>query len=206
MRLLKGKALYTSNFTVPSPPLGLYTETSGNSSSNNDSNNIIQIVEISSTGIDTITFDSIPQTSENLCIKYIARVDSTFSGLESLRVVINDDSTNSNYKLRQKYNQNGSFSSYSDEGSSGNARNVGSITRGGASANIFSQGEIKLSHYRAPVYKILRVEIDAPYDSNSYLFGESFLIWSNTSAISKIVLQLGSETFAIDSKFILYQM
>ena len=30
MRLLKGKALYTSNFTVPSPPLGLYTEGSSN--------------------------------------------------------------------------------------------------------------------------------------------------------------------------------
>lgn len=163
-------------------------------------------VEITASGTDTITFDNIDQTYKNLVIEYKVRNDLAAGGIQTLYMVVNDDTTNTNYIRDHDYSFNGVASAFKNT-TTAEARGIGYITRNNAAANFFSYGTIAIQNYTdTDTVKIFRGETDGLFDTDGTIPGNRMIVWENTAAVTKLVFDMNAsgDDFLTGSKFTLY--
>ena len=163
---------------------------------------LIQSVLITGSNSATVTFSNIPQTYTDLKLLMTPRNSRTDGNAGYLNISFNDST--SPFVTRAIYDSgNGGIGAGSD---SSNTISY-AVTTSFMGANIFSNGEIYIPNYTGNQYKNFYCDMGAEDTALSNPYGVLMgAIWSNTSAITKIILTSsnGSYAFVPYSNFYLY--
>jgi len=158
---------------------------------------LINAVTVGSGGAANITFSSIPNTYTDLCLKISSR-----SAAASVNpgVVMKFNGVGTGYSSWILYGSGTSTSSYSDtsgESAAGAGNN--------ATANTFGNGEIYIPNYAGSTNKSFSSDSVNENNATSSLLMLIAGLWSNTAAITSIVLtDGGSNNFLQYSTAYLY--
>ena len=157
------------------------------------------------TATSTITLSSIPQTYTDIVLRISSRQAGTSGLQDSIYVGINgapSGTLNSVTMLRG----NGSVAASNRETSQPQWNMDQGSTAGANAANTFANDELYIPNYTSSENKVASGFIAHEDNSaiDAYLRASAFL-WRNTTAISSLVLKLGSgQNFAVGSSFYLY--
>ena len=154
---------------------------------------------VGSGGVANYTFSSIPQTYTDLLMKFSFRGDVAGNIRYDYELTFNGNG--SNYSNKFIYGSGTTSAS-----GIGNSTNIGpGIDMDGptATANTFSTSEVYIPNYTGSNYK--SVSIDGASENNgTALLGFSAGLWSNTAAITSILVTPNSGNFVQYSTFYLY--
>jgi hypothetical protein len=156
---------------------------------------------VGSGGVASITFNSIPQTFTDLCIKHSTRSSAASTDVD-IFLQLNGDNA-SNYSTTRLYSQGSSVGT--DRQSPTNVIRVAGTEGTSATSNTFASGEFYISNYASSNYK--SIIIDDVEESNTTTGFYMFLIsglWRSTSGVTSIYLVPGSGSFVQYSTFTLY--
>jgi hypothetical protein len=150
----------------------------------------------------SITFDNIPQSYTHLLIKFSARCNIA-DNLTHFYVYFNDDSTDANYTGHSVTSTSNTMSSVGTANSQ-IVRNT--VVGASATSNAFSGGEIMIPNYSNTLRrKLINCFVAAPTVVVSSTYSHSAVRWDNTSAITKIFIDLvGTNAFTGNTRFDLY--
>lgn len=162
---------------------------------------LIQTVTVGSGGAANIDFTNIPQTYDDLLIKYSLRNNSGVATIRSVRLRVNGNSSNI-YSARILDGDGSGIGS-------GNNSSQSSINWGGwandtnSTANTFSNCETYIPNYRSSTDK--SVSMDAVAENNAPFGQQRFLagLIATTSAITQVTLE-GEVNFVQHSTATLY--
>jgi hypothetical protein len=161
---------------------------------------LISSVTVGSGGAANIQFTSILQTYTDLLLKYSIR--GTASSLaRDLLIQINSNS--SSYSDRYLMGAGSTVSA--ESGAGGTTRLFGGVQNGNSStANTFGNGEIYIPNYTSSNYK--PASADSVSETNATTIYSTIVtsLWSNTAAISSLVLTLHSGNIGEYSTAYLY--
>ena len=147
--------------------------------------NKIASVSVGSGGAASISFTSIPQTYTDLVLKWSTRTDnnpySSPQNWEELNVNSNGAMTNLVTVMIRGSGGGGSVTSTGGEG-------IGYATTTGATSGIFSNSELYISNYTSSVYKPMILDTAAETHSATVFLGYQGITWSQTGAITSLVL------------------
>lgn len=150
-----------------------------------------------STSAASVTFSSIPATYTDLVLKVTARLDSGSYG--NMDIKPNNSSTNDS--TTRLYVENGTV--YSDRYTNG--YNIISLSGSSATANTFGSIELYIPNYAGSTYKPMSNFGAAENNSSTtYKMGVNALLWSDTTAISSLVITGDGYNFVSGSSFYLY--
>jgi hypothetical protein len=162
----------------------------------------IQTVNVGSGGSTSISFSSIPGTYKHLQIRGIARVAT--SGDRNLRLFVNGDTTNSNYRQHWLYGAGSSATSENNVVSP----QIGYLPMSGDTANIFGVTITDILDYtNTNKTKVVRSLFgwDGNGSTSGLLALGSGFQTSSTSAITSLTIQMATgTTIAQYSQFALY--
>lgn len=148
-------------------------------------------------GETSFTFSSIPSTYTHLQIRGFAKSSGTSS---SIQVILNADTTSTNYVRHMLWGGGSAISS-----SWGNGAYIGAVSLSGT-ANIFSASVTDILDYaNTNKYKTGRVIAgnDTNNTGNAVIEMDSF-VWLNTNAITSIQLKIDVGSFSQYTAFGLY--
>lgn len=153
----------------------------------------------------TITFDNIPQTYRNLVVRFQARDDSGFTGIEDVNIQLNSDNNDNNYYREHDYSQDGTPTGFASDGAAF-SRGVGYAVRGAGFADSYSTTELRIFNYTATdKIKVIQGRTSVLHSTNTGIDGNRFTIWDDTSSITRIDLVLqGAAFLELGSDFLLY--
>ena len=155
-----------------------------------------------STTAASVTFSSIPATYDDLVLLFSAR-GSGAAATSSVGVRFNDSLTTHGYVrlFTGTFTNNGST-----RVSSANFSSTSILTSGGATSDVFSNGEIYIPNYNDVAYKIASTSMQAEKISNEGFPLVAAISKSTSAALtSLILLESGSSSdFASGSTFYLY--
>lgn len=147
----------------------------------------------------SVTFSSIPSTYTDLVLRVSARSDESAT-ITSIELEFN--ATASSYSFT-RLRGNGSAAS-SSRASSQSQLTVGTIPAASATSNTFGSIEIYLPAYTVSQNKALgSFNVGETNATAADIYTHAGL-WSNTSAINQIILDLGGFNFVSGSSFYLY--
>ena len=155
---------------------------------------------ISTSGVTSITFSSIPQTYQHLQIRGIAKSPN---GGPALVIQYNGDST-VNYKSH--YLESNGSTVYTGTGGTNTYGYVGYPSPGAANSSMRSGTIIDILDY-TNTNKCKTTRSLTGYDTNNTVDGYVDLfsnLWLSTSAITSITLTIQGEAFVVNSSFALY--
>jgi hypothetical protein len=156
------------------------------------------------TATSTITLSSIPQTYTDIVLRVSSRQTGTGDVQDSIYVGINgapSGTLNSVTMLRS----NGSVEASNRESSQPQWNMDQGSTAGGNVANTFANDELYIANYRVSQNKVASGFIAHEDNSSTAYLRASAFLWRDTTAISSLVLKLGSgQNFAVGSSFYLY--
>lgn len=150
----------------------------------------------------SVTFNSIPQTYQTLKLVVSARSDLAAVG-DNIYLQFNAD-TGANYSFRRL---EGNGATASSSGAASNAKYFigGYITGANATASTFGSVEVTIPNYSASTNKAGSADAANENNATTANMNMNALLWSNTSAISSLVIKLYDGTnFAANSTFSLY--
>lgn len=147
----------------------------------------------------SVTFSSIPSTYTDLVLRISARSSETAT-ITSIEVEFN--STASSYSIT-RLRGNGSAAS-SSRSSNQTQLTVGTIPAASATSNTFGSIEVYIPSYTASQNKALGSFNVGENNATAADIYTHAGLWSNTAAISSIVLDLGGFNFVSGSSFYLY--
>lgn len=157
-------------------------------------------------GVSTVTFSSIPDTYRTLIIEYTARSDVAALALEAMRIALNSDTTDGDYR-QSRDNVYGTGSPASTASAGEATRIVTNVPAATAITGGCVSGRIEIPFYSDTTFwKNIRAKSTMRIDDSSYYqfnmdVGISF---ESTSAISSISLILNAGNFVAGSTFALY--
>jgi hypothetical protein len=158
----------------------------------------LQTVTVGAGGVSSITFSSIPQTYNDLIVKFSARggaagsprFDISFNGSTALSSGI-------------RLTGNGSATSSSGIPNSPTT-GYGGTSGGNDTVSTFTNGEIYIPNYTSSNYKSYSVDNVGENNATAALAALVANLWSSTAAITSITLADGSSTLQQYSTFTLY--
>jgi len=151
----------------------------------------------------TIVFSSIPASYTDLCIKMSARSTSEInSTIKWAEIILQPNGSGSNLSAR-------SLLGYWSGSAETTASNTDAITGGFASgntttSNTFSNVEIYIPNYAGSTNKSWSIDSVTEHNGNEALRWISANLWSQTTAISSITLDMTQGDFAQYSSATLY--
>ena len=158
----------------------------------------ISTVTVGSGGVATIDFTNIPQNYTDLMVKVSCRGDSTASAFTALRLLPNGSSSNG----ATRWIRGSGSAASSDVDTTGIYS--GESDTDGATASTFANIEYYIPNYTSSNYKSF--SIDSVHENNATAAYAHLVagLWSVTSPISSIVLDLASGSFKQYSTATLY--
>lgn len=144
---------------------------------------LIQTVTVGAGGAASIDFTSIPQTYTDLLLVLSLRGDSDGK--------INFNDTTTSYSGRQL---GGSGSGVFSESTTSSGRFGGFITPNANTANTFANTSVYIPNYTAAINKAISIDTVTENNGTAAYQGIQATLWSNTSAITKIVITGNSGT------------
>jgi hypothetical protein len=159
---------------------------------------LVSTVTVGSGGAASIDFNSIPATGTDLLVLFSARNSST---ADAFRIVLNSDTTNTNYSSRNLY---GRGTSSPGSGAELNSRFMGQTNISSNTANTFSNQSIYFTNYTSTAAKSF--SSDWSWEDNA---GYNFMaiaahLYLGTSAITSISFTPNANLFAQNSIASLY--
>lgn len=163
---------------------------------------LISSSTVGSGGTATITFSSIPQTYTDLLIKISGRSNrgATFS---DIRISFNGSPTGTSYSDRD-LEGSGSSASSQNTSSTDSIHIYQAIPGSSATNNVFGNCDIYIPNYSSSNYKSTSIDSVMENDSSISYMALTAGLWSNTSAITSIVLTDPFSTFTQYSTAYLY--
>jgi len=158
---------------------------------------LLEKITVGAAGASSVTFSGIPQTGyTDLVVKYSARATPASNGVE-ISVSFNGVTTNRSSIVL--YGTGSGASSYSPT-----PVISGIIAASADTSNVFSNGEIYIPNYTSSNNKSL--SIDSVNENNATASWQYLTagLWSNTAAITSVVLASTSGNFVQYSTFYLY--
>jgi hypothetical protein len=155
---------------------------------------------VSTNGITSVTFNSIPSTFTHLQLRCISKSPN---GGPALVIQYNGDTT-VNYKSH--YLEGSGTSAYSGVGGTNTYGYIGYPTPGPANSSMFAATVVDILDY-ANTNKYKTTKSLTGYDTNNTVNGYVDVfsnLWMSTSAITSITLSIQNEPFVINSQFALY--
>ncbi len=149
----------------------------------------------------SVTFSSIPSTYTDLAVRVSARSDGA-AEFETVRITFNG-STASNYSVTY-LRGNGAGASSSNASSSTYIPFNRAIDDGAATTNTFGSLEIYIPSYLSSTNKPISSTTAQEMNSTTAYIHANAGLWSNTSAISSIKLEVSGVNFVSGSSFYLY--
>ena len=156
----------------------------------------ISTVTVGSGGASSIVFSSIPQTYNDLIIKYSARNDSANG---TLLVKYNTDGTAGNYLYRQIFGDGSA--AYNDTQSD---LFFGTVPRSTYTASTFGNGEIYIPNYSSSSQKSATTDSVSENNATTSIASLWAGKWTGTAPISNITLYLYTGAFVQYSSATLY--
>ena len=165
------------------------------------------MVQVTSSGVSTITFSSIPSTYKHLQLRILARGTSGSGGYyTALPITLNGDITSGNYYNHALYGSGSTASALANSGYAEN--NLMSIPGGTNTANAFAAGIIDILDYTSTSKnKTLRSLNGGDFNGSGGVFLASMLWRKTPEAITSITLTADATyttNFANGSSFALY--
>jgi hypothetical protein len=158
----------------------------------------LQTVTVGAGGVSSITFSSIPQTYNDLVIKFSARGGA--AGSPRFDISFNGSTTlSSGIRLTG----NGSAAASSGIPNSPTT-GYGGTSGGNDTASTFTNGEIYIPNYTSSNYKSYSVDNVGENNATAALAALVANLWSSTAAITSITLADGSSALQQYSTFTLY--
>jgi hypothetical protein len=143
-------------------------------------------------GAASITFSSIPSTYTDLQILLSARNTASASAWYTLKLQFNSDTTDGNYSTRIVYG----FGSTAGSGTA-NRQNTGYITSDARTASTFGNLSLYVPNYAGSTNKSFSTDsVTEGNGSTVEILGLHAGLWSNTSAITQIILGADAGNFA----------
>jgi hypothetical protein len=164
----------------------------------------MKLIAKNTLGSDTasVTFSDIPQTGyTDLLIA--ASVRSNASGVDSADMYAQMNSATTNYSFRRLYGSGSSAASDSGSGASTSLR-VGNMPGAAATADTFGACHIYISNYAGNTNKSISAESCSENNGTLAFVMAWASLWSNTAAITSILLAPLSGSFRSGSSFFLY--
>lgn len=156
------------------------------------------------TATSTITLSSIPQTYTDLVLRISARQTGTSDVQDSIYVGINGAPSGTSYSVTMLRSNGTTVTSNKELNQPQWNMDQGS-TAGGNTVNTFANDELYIANYRVSQNKVASGFIAHEDNSTTAYLRASAFLWSDTTAISSLVLKLGSgQNFAVGSSFYLY--
>ena len=154
-------------------------------------------------GSDTasITFSSIPGTYTDLMILSSCR--STAAGSDSVDMYAQFNSATTNYSMRRLYGNGSSAASDTASGAATSLR-VGNMPGTNPTADTFSSVSIYIPNYAGSTNKSVSADSCSENNGTLALVMAWASLWSNTAAITDILLAPLSGSFKSGSSFFLY--
>lgn len=157
---------------------------------------LISSTTVGAGGTSAITFSSIPATYTDLCLKLSLRYNiAIIAG--GLGLTLNGSTANFTYRYLEG---NGSAASSGN----GTGSFIGNSVGASATSNTFSNTKIYIPNYAGSTYK--SISIDAVTENNATTAYADLLanLWSVTSAINSISIDVGANSFVQYSTAYLY--
>jgi hypothetical protein len=154
-------------------------------------------------GSDTasVTFSDIPGTFTDLLIAVSARSTQASANTTDLYAQFNGATTN--YSMRRLYGTGSAVASDTASGSSTSLR-VGNMTATSSTADTFGNAHIYIPNYAGSTNKSVSAESCSENNGTEALVMAFASLWSNTAAITSILLAPLSGSFKSGSSFFLY--
>lgn len=161
----------------------------------------IATVTVGSGGASSIDFTSIPSTYTDLCLKVSGRSDQATVVLDSLILKFNGTTTSNSFRYLEG---NGASASSGSTFGSGVYQFLNSAPAAGATSNTFSNVEVYIPNYTSSNNKSL--SIDGVGENNATTAYADLVagLWSNSSAITSIKLEMDGNNFVQYSTATLY--
>lgn len=157
----------------------------------------IQTLTVGAGGASSITFSSIPQTYTDLVLKCSVRENGSGSTWTQFAIRPNNVNTNQTDKYL--------YGTGSAAGSAGGSEIESWANDGSSTSNTFASAEFYIPNYTSSNYKSFSTDGVTENNSSSALATLVASLWSNTSAITSIVIvPSGSYSFVQYSSFTLY--
>ena len=156
----------------------------------------ISTVTVGSGGASSIVFSSIPQTYNDLIVKYSARNNSANG---TLLVKYNNDGTAGNYVYRQIYGDGSAV--YADAQSD---MFFGTVPRSTYTASTFGNGEIYIPNYNSSSQKSATTDSVSENNATTSIASLWTRQWTGTAPIDSITLYLYTGSFVQYSTATLY--
>jgi hypothetical protein len=144
----------------------------------------------------SVTFDNIPQTGYT-DLKIVGSVRSDYSG-QAIALRINPNGSSTNMSSRNVQGSGSALSSFND--TIAYASSVGSTS----TANTFSNIEWYIPNYTSSRSKSISVDYNTETNGSAAIMGVSSGLWSQSSAISSLVILTTSGNLTAGSTFSLY--
>ena len=158
---------------------------------------LISAVTVGAGGAANIEFTSIPNTYTDLLLKWSGRSASGSNVVDNLLITYNNNTTN--YTQTILYTDGSVRDSVTSSGYGFNY-----INGGGSTANTFSNCELYIPNYAGSTNKVRSSEmITENNGASAYAFAHSSL-WSNSSAITSIKMEISGYNHAQHSTAYLY--
>jgi len=158
----------------------------------------LQTVTVGAGGVSSITFSSIPQTYNDLVVKFSTR--DAAAGFTRLDISFNGSTTSSS---GIRLTGNGTAAASSAIPNSPTA-GYGGTSGGNDTASTFTNGEIYIPNYASSNNKSYSVDNVGENNATAALAALVANLWSNTAAITSVTLTAGSGTFQQYSTATLY--
>jgi len=157
---------------------------------------------VGSGGVSSITFSSIPGTYTDLLIKISSRSDRSDADNDSIRATINGST--SNFDGRFLYANGSTAASYTN--TSASTPRLMTMGNGNtATSNVFGNSEVYLPNYAGSNFKSWGSDNVSENNATANAMILDAGIWSDTSAITTILLAPGNGTLFLEhSTFYLY--
>jgi len=157
---------------------------------------LLEKITVGAAGASSVTFSGIPQTGyTDLVVKINARM--TNAGPNWSKMQLNGSASNFTVRYLE-----GSGSGASSANTATNYQGLDTGTT--ATANVFSNNEIYIPNYASANYKSYSVDTVTENNATAAYMGLLAGLWSNTAAITSIMLYPDSGNYAQYSTFYLY--
>lgn len=144
----------------------------------------IATVTVGIGGASSITFSSIPATYTDLAIKVSARNDTISNPESYFRLTFN--SVNTNYSLRNLYQQSNTV--YSNMASGQSSWAYLTLNGDGSTSNAFSNSEIYIPNYAGSNAKVASFDVVVENNNSAAFLGFYAMLNSSTEAITSLTL------------------
>lgn len=165
-------------------------------------NGMVLIDSATPSGVDMVSFTSIPGTYKKLIIEYVGRSDKS-ANFESMTIAFNTDTTATNYRYSVIY----VTAAGTVAGAGGDTPAAPAISAASAPAGSCGAGKIEIPFYSGSTFrKQARCISSYRYDASSTHQATFYasMEWENTAAITQIDITLASGDFVAGSEFRLY--